>query len=198
MKFVNRNLIEIDRELSDLDTFTIDFVKILKKYTKYVLVSGYVSILLGRSRSSEDVDIIIQKIDFSTFQNLYKELKKNGFYCINAEDESDLFEYLVDNLAIRFARKQTIIPNIEMKFIKNKFDEISLKKSISVIVQKETLNISPLELQIAFKEEILRSPKDLEDANHIRQIAKEHLDMKILKKYKANLHGFYRRKQKRS
>ena len=70
MKFVNRNLIEIDRELSDLDTFTIDFVKILKKYTKYVLVSGYVSILLGRSRSSEDVDIIIQKIDFSTFQNL--------------------------------------------------------------------------------------------------------------------------------
>ena len=70
MKFTDKKTIQIDRELSDLDKFTLDFVKILKKHTKYVIVSGYVAILLGRARASEDVDIIIPRIDFSTFKLL--------------------------------------------------------------------------------------------------------------------------------
>ena len=71
MEFIDKKTIKIDRELSDLDNFTLDFVKTLEKHANYVLVSGYVSILLGRARVSEDVDVIIQKIDFSTFQDLY-------------------------------------------------------------------------------------------------------------------------------
>ena len=59
MEFISKNNIKIDRELSELDIFTLDFINVLKKYTKYVLVSGYVSILLGRSRASEDIDVII-------------------------------------------------------------------------------------------------------------------------------------------
>ena len=62
--------IEIDRELSDLDCFTLDFVNILERHTNYVIVSGYVAILLGRARASEDIDSIIPKIDFSMFQSL--------------------------------------------------------------------------------------------------------------------------------
>lgn len=66
---VSKNRIKLNKELNDLDTFVIDFVKILdKSKIKYVLVSGYVSILFGRSRSSEDIDIIVkkkcQRIDF--------------------------------------------------------------------------------------------------------------------------------------
>ncbi|MEF8849138.1 MAG: hypothetical protein V5A68_08425 [Candidatus Thermoplasmatota archaeon] len=59
MEFIYENTIVINRELSDLDKFTIDFINVLKKHTKYVIVSGYVSILLGMARASEYVDFQI-------------------------------------------------------------------------------------------------------------------------------------------
>jgi len=43
MKF-EKSTITIDRELSDLDHFALEFIEILEKYTPYVLVSGYVAI----------------------------------------------------------------------------------------------------------------------------------------------------------
>jgi hypothetical protein len=191
MKFTDKKTIQIDREISDLDKFALDFVKILEKNTKYVIVSGYVAILLGRARASEDVDIIIPRIDFSTFKQLYNDLKKNNFYCLNAEEEKIVYSYLEDNLAVRFAKIDTMIPNIEMKWTKNKFDKIALEKTIDVRIKNETLHISHLELQIAFKEEVLKSPKDLDDAEHIKDVAKEYLDNKLIQKYKEMLHGFY-------
>ena len=191
MKFIDSTHIEIDRELSDLDKFTIEFITILKKHIDYVIVSGYVAILLGRSRASEDVDVIIPRITFSDFKRLYKNLKENDFYCLNAEDEEIVYSYLEENLAIRFAKLDTIIPNIELKWIKNDFDKIALKKTIDVTIRDKIICISHLELQIAFKEVILKSPKDLEDALHLRSVAKEYLDFSLIQEYKEKLHGFY-------
>jgi len=191
MKFINKQTIELDRELSDLDSFAIDFVKILQQYSSYVIISGYVAILLGRARASEDIDILIPKCDFSLFTQLYHKLKKNGFYCLNAEKDDDIYEYLIEGLAIRFAKKDTIIPNIELKWAKNTIDDLSLKHTIDVKVKKEILCISHLELQIAFKEKVLQSPKDMDDAQHIREVAKEYLDRDLIEKYKEMLHGFY-------
>lgn len=191
MNFIDSEHIEIDRELSDLDKFTIEFITILKKHIDYVIVSGYVAILLGRSRASEDVDVIIPKITFSDFKRLYKNLKENDFYCLNAEDEEIVYSYLEENLAIRFAKLDTIIPNVELKWIKNDFDKIALKKTIDVTIRDKIICISHLELQIAFKEVILKSPKDLEDALHLRSVAKEYLDFGLIQEYKERLHGFY-------
>ena len=42
MRFVSGKVIEIGRELSDLDAFVLDFIKILRKHTDYVIISGYV------------------------------------------------------------------------------------------------------------------------------------------------------------
>jgi len=54
------NRIEIKRILSDLDKFVAGFVKILDGMKiKYVIVSGYVAILFGRTRGTEDIDIFI-------------------------------------------------------------------------------------------------------------------------------------------
>ena len=192
MKFIDKETIKIDRELSDLDNFTLDFIKILEKNTDYVIVSGYVAILLGRSRASEDVDVIIPKIDFSKFQSLYDELKKNNFYCLNSEEVSTVYDYLKDNLAVRFAKNDTLIPNIEMKWIKSDFDKIALEKTIDVILSGGKIRISHLELQIAFKEEVLKSPKDLEDARHIEKIAESFLDNKLINKYRERLREFYK------
>ena len=192
MKFINKKTIKIDREISDLDSFTLDFTKILEKNADYVIVSGYVAILLGRARASEDVDVIIPKIDFPKFQSLYTELKKNNFYCLNAEVVSTVYDYLKDNLAVRFAKNDTIIPNIEMKWIKSDFDRFALENTIDVNLSKGKLRISHLELQIAFKEEVLKSPKDLEDARHLEKIAEGYLDNKLINKYREMLREFYK------
>ena len=192
MKFIDKKTIKIDREISDLDNFTLDFIKILEKNTDYVIVSGYVAILLGRARASEDVDVIIPKIDFPKFQSLYTELKKNNFYCLNAEEVSTVYDYLKNNLAVRFAKNDTIIPNIEMKWVKSDFDRFALENTIDVNLSKGKLRISHLELQIAFKEEVLKSPKDLEDARHLEKIAEGYLDNKLINKYREMLREFYK------
>lgn len=192
MKFVSNKIIEIGRELSDLDLFTLDFIKILRKHTNYVIISGYVSILLGRARASEDIDIIIPKMDFPRFLLLLKDIRHGGFYCLNAEQNEDIYDQIKDNLAVRFAKEKTVIPNAKLKFSKNKIDDITLDRKMTIKLQKDELVISHLELQIAFKEVVLKSPKDMEDARHIRNVAEGHLDYELIKKYERMLDDFYR------
>lgn len=187
---IKGNLIKVDRELSDLDKFALDFIKILRKHTSYVIISGYVSILLGRARASEDVDVIIPKMDLKKFIKLAQELKDKEFYCLNAESNEDIYEYIKDHIAVRFAKNKTVIPNIELKFAKNHIDNLTLDKIIKVQINKEEIVISHLELQIAFKEIVLKSPKDLEDARHIRNIAKNHLNIALIRKYEEMLRDF--------
>jgi len=192
MKFRDKKIIEIDRELSDLDKFALDFIKILRKHSDYVIVSGYVSILLGRSRASEDIDVIIPKIDFTKFQSMYRDFVKNGFICLNTTDDKSIFSYLEEGVAVRFAKKDKIIPNIEFKCVKNNFEKTAIDESITVKLPGEEFKISPLELQIAFKQEVLKSPKDLEDARHLEKIAESYLDNKKIKKYREMLREFYK------
>ncbi|MEK6951444.1 MAG: hypothetical protein AABX29_00345, partial [Nanoarchaeota archaeon] len=103
--------IKVNKTLSNLDKFVLNFIKILKKHVDYVIISGYVSILLGRTRTTEDIDIFIEKISFEEFSKLYEEIKKNNFWCLNAEEAEEIFSYLKDNLAVRFAKKDKTIPN---------------------------------------------------------------------------------------
>jgi len=191
MKFLGKNVIKVDRELSDLDRFTLDFIKILRKHTTYVIVSGYVSILLGRARSSEDVDIIIPRIDYPNFSNLVEDLKDASFWCLQAERKKDIYEYFKDRVAVRFAKRSNVIPNIELKCAKNKADNIALEDTITIKVGRSELIISNLELQVAFKENVLKSPKDLEDARHLRNIAGGRLDGNKVRNYKRMLNELY-------
>lgn len=57
------DVIVINRELTELDLFVKDFLDILKKYSGYLIVSGFVSISAGRVRATEDVDLLLPKID---------------------------------------------------------------------------------------------------------------------------------------
>ena len=150
MKFISSTSIQLDKELNDLDRFAINFIRVVRKYTRYVIVSGYVAILLGRSRASEDIDIIIPKLGFYMFKKIYSDLRKSGFYCINAESDKSMFEYLNDNVPIRFAKKGAVIPNIELKCAKSTLDAISLEHTLTVTIGREMIIISNLELQIAF------------------------------------------------
>jgi hypothetical protein len=190
MRFIDATTLEIKREISDLDRLALDFTTVLEKHTPYVIVSGYVSILLGRARASEDIDIIIPKITFPKLKKLVHDLKEKGFYGINEEKDSGIFEYLTEGLAVRFAKQNTMIPNIELKWAKNRVDDLVLQKTITVTLPQGALHISNLELQIAFKEMVLKSPKDREDARHIQKVAEAYLDKKLLQQYKEMLRDF--------
>ena len=188
MRFLKGKTIRIERDLSDLDRFTVEFIRVLRRHTRYVIVSGYVSILLGRARSSEDVDIIIPKMERPLFSNLVDDLKENGFRCLQTEKTKDIYDYHKDNIAVRFAKKGRVIPNIELKASKNIADKTALDENMTVKLKSDELTISNLELQVAFKEAVLKSPKDVEDARHIRNIAGTRLDSMKVTKYKRMLH----------
>jgi len=178
-----------NKTISALDSLVIEFTTILNKYAKYVIVSGYVAILFGRSRTSEDIDIIVEKIDFNKFNKFWAEVSKK-FECINTKDAENAYkEYLSSGSAIRFSRKNNFIPNVEFKFPKVELDDWTLKERKKVILNNHQLFIPPLELQIPFKL-FLGSEKDIEDAKHIYRIFQDNIDHELLqdfnRKFKTN------------
>lgn len=177
----------INRKINELDRFVLDFVRVIEKQADYVIISGYISILLGRARATEDVDMFIKKMPFEEFAKLYEEIKKNGFWCINAEKEEEIYNYLKDGLAIRFARENKAIPNFEVKFPKNKIDEETFSDCIKVTLKEGEIKISSLERQIAFKRYYLKSDKDIEDAMHIEEVFKEKIDNKKIEELKKEI-----------
>jgi hypothetical protein len=69
MEFIDEKTIKLDKEINALDRFALDFIAAVEKYTKYVIICGYVAILFGRSRGTEDVDMFLQmnEHEFSDF-----------------------------------------------------------------------------------------------------------------------------------
>ena len=189
MKFINKKTIKLDKVLNELDKFVIRFIKILEKHTPYVIVSGFVAILLGRNRGTDDIDIFVNELNKEKFNALYKDLKNNGYWCLNSDNISEMHSYLNEGLALRFAIKNQTTPNFEVKFARKRLDKEALLDKISVIIQNHKINISSLERQIAFKKYYLKSDKDLEDAKHIETLFKENLDLSRINEYKRLLHN---------
>ena len=176
----NGNRIVFGKELSNLDKLVIKFVKILDMFSiDYVIISGYIAILFGRSRNTEDVDLFVEEMPLEKFKQFWAELDKEGFECINESNPKKAFnDYLKEMLAIRFAVKGTFEPNFEVKFPKTDLNKYSLKNKIFVERGNEKINTSKMELQIAFKL-YLGSDKDIEDAIHLWQMFKGKLNMEL-------------------
>lgn len=175
-------IILTNKTLSELDIFVRDFLNVLKAYTDYVIVSGYVTILFGRARGTEDIDIIIDRIDRRTFTIFFNDLIERNYWFLNSDDQNDLFGMLNENLAVRIAKSGEIIPNIELKFAKDYFDNFSLRNSLKVEMDDYELNISPIELQIAYKV-YLSGDKDIEDAVYLYEIFKDRINRETLKNF---------------
>ncbi|MFC1648688.1 hypothetical protein ACFL1B_04490 [Nanoarchaeota archaeon] len=174
--------IHMDKVLNNLDKFVLDFVKVLEKHADYVLVSGYVSILFGRSRISEDIDILIPKLSKKGFVDLHEDLLR-GCSCLNVENLDELYDLLLSKHSIRYAKKSKVIPNMEVKFVVKEAHKQALKEKLKVFLGDNTLFVSPIELQIAYKELVLGSPKDEEDALHLREVFKGKISKEKIKYY---------------
>lgn len=183
MEFTDRRTIKLDRILNELDKLVIRFIKILEKHTDYVIVSGYVAILFGRSRTTEDVDIIIPEMPKEKFASLFNELTKSGYWFLNSSKMDDVYDLLASKASARAAIDGEISPNFELKFARKSPDMIALKEKLCVELGEGKLHIAQLELQIAYKEKILGSDKDFEDARHLRVVFAKHLNSDLIKSY---------------
>jgi len=170
------------KTLNPLDRFVLSSARLLERHAQYVVVGGYVAVLFGRSRGTEDVDVIIRRLEPSEFLVLYNELRHGGYYFLTPGEPGRLYRMLEEGLRVRVAAEGTVIPNVELKFASSQFDAYSLEHRVAVVLGDEHVFIPPIELQIAYKL-YLGGEKDVEDAVYLWEIFKEHLDTQLLRKF---------------
>jgi len=175
------------REVSDkniLDRFVDDFVKVIEKHCKYIVVSGFVSISHGRSRGTEDIDMIMEKLTLDKFIFLNKDLDRAGFECLQSSKVEDIYDYLVRKDSVRYVRKGNFLPEMELKFVKDELDELQIVTRTKLPLSGLDIYFSNIEMNIAFKEELLKSDKDIEDARHLRLIYEDKISETLINDFK--------------
>jgi len=93
IQYSKDSIILKNKSLSNVDKFVLEFVDLLKNHFRYVIVSGYVAILFGRSRGTDDIDILIEKTTKSEFFNFVSEIE-DRYDFLNPEDREGLYEML--------------------------------------------------------------------------------------------------------
>ena len=176
------------KEWTILDKFAEDFVDIVEKHAKYIIVSGFVAIAHGRSRGTEDVDLVIERIGRDAFKKMHDDLLHAGFECIQSENPDVIYEdYLKDKTSVRYVRKGHFLPEMELKLARDELDDYQIMTRKKLPLTGLNLYFSSIEMNIAFKEELLKSEKDIDDAKHLRIIYSDILDEKEITKIKAEI-----------
>lgn len=169
-------------ERNILDEFCTEFCSVISKYSEYIVVSGFVAISSGRVRGTEDIDIIIRKIAIENFKKMHRELEKR-FICVQSKDPEEIYkEYLSKGAAVRYTWKDKPLPEMEVKFAKDALDEYQLETKTKLGLTGLPVWFSSINMNIAFKECLLKSDKDLEDSRHLRKVYPELVDEKEIRK----------------
>ncbi len=176
----------VEREPNRLDELAIEFSGILGEFDiDHVYIAGYVSILAGRARSTEDVDVLIERIDEEVAEELAATLDEEGFWGPTMPLAS-IYETLEDGDHIWAAPKDQVTPHLEVKFARDEFDHASLERAVTARIGGKTIPIGPLELQIAYKL-YLGARKDVEDAVHLYTLFEESLSVSRLEAWTTRL-----------
>lgn len=71
----------VEREPNKLDLLAIEFSVLLDRLDiDHVFVAGYVAILAGRSRSTEYIDVILERLPVERVEDLARALSEEGFW----------------------------------------------------------------------------------------------------------------------
>jgi hypothetical protein len=165
-----------------LDLFCEEFCSIVEKFTDYIIVSGFVVISSGRTRATEDIDMIIKEIDIQTFFKMHDNLIQNGFVCVQSDLKEEIFDYFKSNSSVRYTRRDEPLPEMEIKFCKDKLDDYQFETRTKLSLTGLNLWFSSINMNIAFKEYLLKSEKDLKDAEHLRKVYPELVNKEEIKK----------------
>jgi len=162
----------ISRTLSELDKDVIEFITVLDSCdVDYVIVSGYVAILTGRSRATEDIDIVLERLSVEEMDRLVSTLKDQGYWGM-AMPLDEMYSMLSEGDRIRIAEEGEMFPNFETWFVSNDVEREALETALRVELNDSQIQISPIELQIAYKLRLAQQAgtldgKDFEDALHL-------------------------------
>ncbi|MBP1987538.1 hypothetical protein [Halolamina salifodinae] len=176
----------VDREPNHLDELAMEFSEILYEFDiEHVYVAGYVSILAGRARSTEDVVVLIEKTDETRIERLATRLDEERFWGA-AMPLSSMYEMLSHGDNLWVAPQDQVTPHLEVKFVGDEFDRASLANAITAKIGGHSIPIGPLELQIAYKL-YLGAQKDLEDAVHLYTLFEQSLSVARLEEWVRRL-----------
>jgi hypothetical protein len=153
-----------------LDEFAVAFTRVVERHCQHSIISDYVVISSGRTRATEDIDIILELLSKEQFISLHQDLVNNNFICIQSEDAHTIYEYLEHKDSVRYAWAHTPLPEMEVKFSKDPLDEYQLSTRTKISLTGLDLWFSTIEVNLAFKELLLASEKDLKDAEHLRKV----------------------------
>lgn len=174
----------VERPPNDLDELAIQFTGILNDLQiDHVYVSGYVAILAGRSRATEDIDVLLERVDAETIEQLTTTLEKERLWG-PATPLTRMEEMLTDHIWV--ARAGEMVPHLEVKYVDDRFDEASLGNRLTARIGEAELPIGPLELQIAYKL-WMGSETDIEDALHLFLLFEESLRTADLERWVREL-----------
>ena len=179
-------VLAVDREPTALDTLAIDVSSVLSEAgIDHALVAGYVAILAGRARSTEDIDLILEPLDRRQAEELSAALDSAGFWG-STTPLSRLSETLAAGGNVRVAPDGEVVPNVELNYATDEFDRASIENAITASIAAHELPIGPLELQIAYKL-YLGTQKDFEDAVHLFTMFEESLSKPRLEEWVRKL-----------
>ena len=173
-----------------LDKFAEKFCRIVDKYARYIICSGFVAIAHGRTRGTEDIDMIMEKIPEEKFVELHKNLIKENFICMQSDNPKNIYEnYLKNGGNVRYVTKNKgfFPPEMELKLAKDNLDEEQLKERVKLPLTGLDIYFSPVEWNIVFKEELLKTEKDMEDAKHLRIIYSQDINEGKINKIKEEI-----------
>jgi hypothetical protein len=162
----------LSRRLSELDRDVIEFTSLLDdEGVEYVIVSGYVAILTGRSRSTEDIDIVLEPLPDAELDRLADRLDDEGYWGM-AMPLDEMVEMLGGGDRLRVAETGEMYPNFEVWLASNDLEREALSTAITAEVDGHEVSISSIELQIAYKLRLAKGAgtsdgKDFEDALHL-------------------------------
>lgn len=178
--------VSIEKEPSELDELVLDVTGILDDLdVAYAVVSGYVAVLLGRSRATEDVDVITEPFSEATAEDLAGRLREAGYWG-SAMPLDSVHEMLSDDSIVRIAEDGHRVPNVELKFATDEYDRTSLANTVAIRLNDRELRAGELELQIAYKL-YLGSQKDFEDAVYLYELTEPTLNTQKLESYATDL-----------
>lgn len=180
------NELLVARAPSELDELAIEFSAILEELdVEHVYVAGYVAILAGRPRATQDIDVLLEPCEENTIEQIVDELDAAGFWG-PAMPLEDAYQMLSNGDNVWVAREGEMAPHLELKFVDDEFDRASLENAITARIGDAEIPVGPLELQIAYKL-YLEARKDFEDAVHLYTMFEESLSTEELEAWVEKL-----------
>lgn len=182
--FRNGELV-VEREPNELDRLAISFTAILDELDiRHVYVAGYVAVLTGRARTTQDVGVLLEPLDETRVDRLVEKLEANGMWG-PAMPLAETYE-MATEVNIWIAPEEQVIPHVEAKFASDESGYTALENSLTARVGDAAVPIGPLELEIPYKL-YLGSQKDFEDAVHLFTLFEETLRTAELERWVEKL-----------